>query len=108
MTDYNEEFESQCIRSLFYLYERPGTFLGKASLRKLLDFLAGYVFAVYEFTGYHLTFERRFRQYLLEKEHLGEVSCALEELVAKGKSDEEGFEAFFHELRLFCAANNRP
>ena len=108
MTTYNELYEEQFVSSLFCLYERPGAFLGTPSLIKLLDFISGYTFAVYKLTGYHLTFERRFRQYLHEKNHISELTCSLGEFITQGKSDKEGFETFFHELRLFCQANNRP
>lgn len=108
MDTYNQLYEEQFISSLFCIHERPGAFLGTPSLIKLLDFTAGYAFAVYKLTGYHLTFERRFRQYLLEKYHISEFPCSLSEFFTQGKSDKEGFEAFFHELKLFCQANNHP
>ena len=108
MDSYNELYEEQLISSLFCINERPGAFLGTASLIKLLDFMAGYAFAVCQLTGYHLTFEQRFRQHLLEKHHISEFPCSLGEFIAQGKSDREGFEAFFQELRGFCAANSLP
>lgn len=105
MNSYNKDYEEQLISLLICIHEKPGAYLGTPSLAKLLDFMAGYIVAVYNLTGYHIIFERRFLQFLCQKYHIKENECSLSQFFQNGKDDAEGFEAFFRELNLFCKSN---
>lgn len=100
--DIFSQYDKQFILFLFSLHKRPGCFIGSPSIENLVNFMVGYEVAVYELTGYQIVLEREFRQFLCKKHNKDEWECSLIQLIRQGKTDEEGFESFFEELRLFC------
>ena len=105
MENSNKLYEKKLISSLFCVHNRPGLYIGKPSLEKLLDYMIGYVVAVYDLTGYRIVFEQQFRQYLCQKYQKKEYEYSLRQLVGSENNDEEAFEAFFRELSFFCQKN---
>lgn len=107
MNSYNKRYEEQLISSLFCIHEKPGAYLGTPSLTKLLDFMAGYIVAVYKLAGYHIVFERHFWQFLCQKYNIKEDECSLSQFFQDGNDEIGGFESFFRELNLFCNSNEK-
>ena len=101
LTEFNRMYENQFMASLLRILERPGAYIGCPSLDRLLDIITGYTVAVYDMTGYHISFERKFRQYLCFKYNKDETEHSLQELLLDGKDDRSGFESFAQEFKAY-------
>lgn len=108
MNSYSELYETKFLSMLSSLNERPGVFLGKPSLEKLLDFMFGYTFAMQRLVDYQPIFWENFNQFLFEKYHISEFPLSLCAFLMQGKSEEEGFATFFQELDQFCSTTGYP
>lgn len=107
-SEYNEHYESQFFSAFASVRERPGIYLGKPSLEKLSDFMFGYAVAMYQLTGYYITFEQKFKRFLFEKYHINAFPRAMCAFLTQGKSEEDGFAAFYRELDHFCLVTGYP
>ena len=105
MLDYNQ-YETQFLSVLFFVQERPGAYIGSPSIEKLLNFIVGYEVAVYQLTGYRIVMEQEFRRFLSQKYNKEDWECSFVQFFQDGKTDEEGFDAFFEELKHFCQEKN--
>ena len=101
LTEFNRMYENQFMASLLRILERPGAYIECPSLDRLLDIITGYTVAVYDMTGYHISFERKFRQYLCFKYNKDETEHSLQELLLDGKDDRSGFESFAQEFKAY-------
>ena len=101
LTEFNRMYENQFMASLLRILERPGAYIECPSLDRLLDIITGYTVAVYDMTGYHISFERKFRQYLCFKYNKDENECSLQQLLLDGKDDRSGFESFAREFKVY-------
>lgn len=101
LTEFNRMYENQFMASLLRILERPGAYIGCPSLDRLLDIITGYTVAVYDMTGYHISFERKFRQYLCFKYNKDETEHSLQELLLDGKDDRSSFESFAQEFKAY-------
>ena len=102
MTESAQVCEAKFLSTLSLILERPGGYIGRPSLDRLLDLMTGYIVAVHDLTGYRITFEQQFRQYLCQKYHLDTSGFSLYLYFSDGRDDESGFVAFSQEFRLFC------
>ena len=106
--EYREEYEAQFLSAFASVRERSGVYLERPSLEKLSDFMFGYAVAMYRLTGYRVTFEQKFKRFLFEKYHISAVPRSMCAFLTQGKSEEEGFAAFYQELDDFCGTTGYP
>lgn len=99
--DNANKYEMQYISILSDLHMRPGLYIGCPSLEKLFGFMAGYEVAVYQLSGYRITINNRLYSYICKKLMKCEQESSLYQLIRDGRSDEEGFDYYFHEFNLY-------
>ena len=107
-SEYNEHYEAQFLSTFASVRERSGAYLGKPSVENLSDFMFGYAVAMYQLTGYRITFEQKFKRFLFDKYHINTFPQSMCAFLMQGKSEEEGFVAFYRELDHFCSATGYP
>ena len=108
MSTYDEKREAEYWEVLQDVRRRAGVYIAEPALTRLLDFTFGYEFAVYRLTGYQLSFYKKFCEFLYQKYQITEFPRSLCAFLKQGKSEEYGFDAFWHEVDDFHRTTGYP
>ena len=92
--DINWELEEKIYKLIMMIHSNPGPLIGEKNIHRLSTFISGYMFALFELTGYFCHFDRDFQKYIENRMGTG-LSIHWDEIISNGCTKEEAFELFY-------------
>ncbi|MDR1563943.1 MAG: hypothetical protein LBS74_03190 [Oscillospiraceae bacterium] len=92
------------------LHKRPGVYIGRKSLEKLLNFVYGYIHCMYEYSGTNPVFLHGFQQFIEEYYDLQDNTHVFRnwsEIISFfNATEEEAFDEFYRLVDVFLEADH--
>ncbi len=90
----NWELEEKIYNLIMMVNKNPGPLIGGKNIHRLSTFISGYMFAIFELTGYFCHFDRDFQKYI--ESHMDtDLSIHWDTIISKGCTKEEAFDLFY-------------